>query len=150
MKKSLLIELIRALIILLFLSASLSKFISIKGFEGDMRNQVFPMWMAEVLTIVVPVTEIIIVGLLYFDKTRLIGFYASAVLMTLFTIYTATVLTGVYGRIPCSCGGVIRKLSWKQHMILNIFFVLISLIAIAFERKIKILPRDNAGAAENL
>jgi len=34
-------------------------------------------------------------------------------------------------KLPCSCGGVIAKLSWNQHLLLNLGFVLLALGAIA-------------------
>ncbi|MGN6801262.1 MAG: MauE/DoxX family redox-associated membrane protein [Ginsengibacter sp.] len=32
--------------------------------------------------------------------------------------------------LPCSCGGAIQKLSWRQHIFFNTFFILISIVAI--------------------
>jgi hypothetical protein len=65
------------------------------------------------------------------------GLYASLVLMLAFTIYTAAVLLHAFKYVPCSCGGVIRKLTWPQHLVFNLFFVGISVAAIILLKKIQ-------------
>jgi hypothetical protein len=37
--------------------------------------------------------------------------------------------------LPCSCGGVIKKLTWPQHLAFNIFFLLIAMTGIILQRK---------------
>jgi hypothetical protein len=37
--------------------------------------------------------------------------------------------------LPCSCGGIISKLSWKQHIIFNLFFIVLSVIGIRFQKR---------------
>lgn len=135
MKRTIFIETICSLLIILFLYSGISKLIDLPGFNGDMRNQVFPMWMAEVLTYTIPPLEITISALLMFDSTRKTGLIASLILMMLFTIYTCLILFGFFPRIPCSCGGVIRKLSWTEHSIFNCFFTSISFIGIRLYKR---------------
>lgn len=144
MKKSVVIDVVCGLLILLFLYASVSKFLDFDGFIHDMNNQPFPNWMTPFLVWLVPVTEIIIVVFLIIEKSRLIGLYMSLVLMSLFTIYTALVLFHVFDRVPCSCGGVIKKLNWQQHMLLNLVFVVLVIIAIAlYKRRADKIVRSN-------
>ncbi|WP_412468787.1 MauE/DoxX family redox-associated membrane protein [Pedobacter sp. KLB.chiD] len=128
--KTIITEITVLLLVVLFLYTGLSKFIDFKGFTRDLNNQPFPNSFTPFLRWAVPLTEIAIVGALIYDKTRLIGLYASLVLMSLFTIYTALVLLHVFAYVPCSCGGVIKHLSWPQHLLFNLFFVLITSIAI--------------------
>ena len=129
-------EIIIFLLILLFLYASLSKVVDYHRFEGQMANQPFPHWLARFFTWTVPPIELIIVamfaigGLFSKERIRTWALYASLVLMSLFTIYTAAILLHFFPRVPCSCGGVISKLTWKQHMYFNAFFVVISIMAI--------------------
>ncbi|MNN77242.1 hypothetical protein D3C81_1936910 [compost metagenome] len=101
-----------------------------KGFTFDLNNQPFPNSLTPILRWLVPLTEIGIVLGLIFEKTRLLALYASLILMSLFTIYTALVLFHVFEYVPCSCGGVIKHLSWPQHLIFNLFFVVITYLAI--------------------
>jgi len=61
--------------------------------------------------------------------------YASLILMMAFTIYTVTVLLHAFRYVPCSCGGVIKKLTWPQHLVFNLFFVAISLLGIWLKKR---------------
>ena len=54
----------------------------------------------------------------------------SLILVTAFTSYIICMKAFVE-KLPCSCGGVIAKLSWNQHLLLNLGFVLLALGAIA-------------------
>ena len=121
--------------ILLFLYASLSKWLDFKLFIGEMNNQPLPNWMTPYLVWSIPSIEVLIALLLIFEKTRLPALYASLTLMLVFTIYTIVILLHAFKYIPCSCGGVIRKLTWPQHLVFNLFFVVISLAAILLKRK---------------
>ncbi|MBO9676326.1 MAG: hypothetical protein J7577_22990 [Sphingobacteriaceae bacterium] len=118
------------LLVVLFLYTGLSKFIDFKGFTYDLNNQPFPNSFTPFLKWAIPLSEIAIVGTLLYNKTRLIGLYASLVLMSMFTIYTALVLLHVFKYVPCSCGGVIKHLTWPQHLTFNLFFVIVTFIAI--------------------
>ena len=131
------IEIISGLLIILFLYTGLSKVLDFKGFKGEMYNQVFPHLTATFIIFTLPFVEILIAGALLFVKTRMGGFYASLILMLLFTIYTTSVLLHFFNRIPCSCGGVIKKLSWNQHLVLNLFFVTISIAGLILLKKNK-------------
>ena len=133
-KKQLLIESIAALLIMLFLYASISKFLDFKTFTGEMRNQPLPRSLIPLLIWGIPPLEVAISCALLFEYTRSVGFYLSLILMTLFTIYAAAILLHFFPRIPCSCGGVIRKLTWGQHLVLNVFFVALSAISIRLQR----------------
>jgi putative oxidoreductase len=63
------------------------------------------------------------------------AFYASLFLMSAFTIYTVAILFHAFRYIPCSCGGVIRKLTWPQHLFFNLFFVGISILGIILKKR---------------
>ena len=134
MNKKVIIEIISSLLVLLFLYASLSKFFDFKHFIGEMNNQPFPNWMTPYLVWSIPLLEIAITLALVFERTRMKGLYASLILMTAFTIYTIAILMRLFGRIPCSCGGVIEKLTWQQHLLFNLFFVTISFVAILLRK----------------
>lgn len=130
MKKETTLKIICALLVFLFVYAAISKLANYGGFTADMNNQPLPGFVKPILVWAVPLTELAIVTLLIFDTTRLAGLYASLVLMAVFTFYTTVVLLHFFKYIPCSCGGIIKNLSWQQHLVLNLFFVLISLIGI--------------------
>jgi hypothetical protein len=120
---------------MLFLYASVSKFLDFQRFIGEMNNQPLPNSWTPFLVWTVPSLEIAISLALIFERTRMVGLIASLVLMTLFTIYTAIILLHFFDYVPCSCGGVIRKLSWPQHLVFNLFFVALSVLGIILQRR---------------
>jgi len=135
MKRKIIIEIISSLLILLFLYASVSKWLAFKLFIGEMNNQPFPNWLTPYLVWSIPFIEVIIAIGLIFEKTRIPALYASLVLMGAFTIYTVVILLHAFKYIPCSCGGVIRRLTWPQHLFFNLFFVGISLLGIFLKKR---------------
>ena len=134
-KKQVLIECVCALLILLFLYASVSKFLDFKTFIDQMNNQPLPNSWTPFLVWAIPLLEIGISITLLFEYTRLLGLYASLFLMIVFTIYTGIVLLHFFPYIPCSCGGVIQKLTWNQHLVLNLFYVGLCGLGIVLQRR---------------
>jgi len=129
------LELISSLLIMLFLYASISKFLDFQRFIHEMDNQPLPNALTPFLVWGIPSLEIVISAALIFERTRIWGFYASLILMVLFTIYSGTILLHFFKYVPCSCGGVIRKLTWGQHLVFNIFFVGLSLTGIVLQHR---------------
>jgi hypothetical protein len=135
MKRKIIIEIISSLLILLFLYASISKWLAFKLFIGEMNNQPFPNWITPFLVWSIPFIEVLIAVGLIFEKTRVPALYASLFLMLAFTVYTVAILLHAFKYIPCSCGGVIRKLTWPQHLFFNLFFVGISILGIMLKKR---------------
>jgi hypothetical protein len=96
----------------------------------SMRAQPLQHWLSSFLTYAVPISELIAVVLLISGKFRKQGLYLSLGLLLIFTGYISLVQLNYYGRIPCSCGGVIRYMTWNQHLFFNLFFIAITGIAI--------------------
>jgi len=120
---------------MLFLYASISKFLDFNRFISEMNNQPFSVKYTPYLVWAIPGLEIAISIALIFERSRTIGFYASLVLMSLFTIYTGSILLHFFNYVPCSCGGVIRKLTWGQHLVFNLFFVGLSVTGIILQHR---------------
>ena len=140
LKRQVVLECIAALLILLFLYASVSKFLDFKRFIDEMNNQPLPNSWTPFLVWGIPFLEIVISAALLFEYTRLLAFYASFVLMTLFTIYAIMILAHLFPYVPCSCGGVIRKLTWPQHLALNLIYVVLSVLGLVLQRKKSFKP----------
>ena len=134
-KKQVLLECISALLILLFLYASLSKFMDFRTFIKEMNNQPLPNSWTPFLVWFIPCTEIAVSIFLIFERTRLLGFYGSLVLMGMFTIYALLILFHFFPYVPCSCGGVIKRLTWPQHLVLNLFYVALSFCGVLIQRR---------------
>ncbi len=116
-------EIMAALLILLFVYAAASKLFDHAKFSEDMHNQPFPRWLAGALVWSVPAAELLITAGLLSERSRRRAFQASLILLTLFTLYIMAILLHWFPRVPCSCGGVIRKLTWIQHLWFNLFFM---------------------------
>lgn len=138
MRREIILQGIATAIALLFCYAALSKLTDFATSRSEMLNQVFPESIALILVWVVPITELFIVALLLYKPLRLMGFYASLILLSLFTIYIAITMAGVFGRIPCSCGGILKHMSYSVHLIFNVFFLLLALAGILLKRTITI------------
>lgn len=123
--KNTIVEVICSLLIMLFIYASINKLADYKLFTVQLSKSPFITSFSNIVAWSVPAIEILIVLLLVIKRTRLIGLYASFFLMSLFTAYLIIMLNFSY-YIPCSCGGVLEKLSWNQHILFNTFFLLIS------------------------
>lgn len=128
--RMLLVEIIRFLLILLFIYTAVSKLIDFNQFRTQMYNQTLPHWLSSVLIWTLPEIEIGAAILLLFERTRIAGFYLSTILMVLFTGYVGLALLHYFDRVPCSCGGVIKALGWKMHFLFNLFFLLLSVLGI--------------------
>lgn len=130
-----------SILILLWIYTAFSKIIDYDEFKGQLTNQVFSKGFTKVLAFVLPALEILTGVLLLFHKSRLAGFVLSALLMGIFTAYIALVLSSYYNYTPCSCGGVLKSLSWKAHLYFNCLFLFIALLGsylqIKFLRKRK-------------
>lgn len=119
-RKNLLTEASAIVIALVFVYTAGSKVLDMEATRNAFMNQPIPKWMAMGLVYIIPSVEFVSGILLLVPKARKIGFGIAVVLMGLFTGYVALVLTGIFGRIPCSCGGIVSTLGWSEHLVLNI------------------------------
>ncbi len=132
MKRNLIIEIISSLLILLFVYAALSKLLDYPTFKLQLSKSPFITQFAGTVAWALPIGEILVALALLFKKTRLIGIYASLFLMTMFTAYIYSMLHYSY-YIPCSCGGILSKMGWDNHMWFNAAFVGLSIIGILLD-----------------
>jgi putative oxidoreductase len=130
MKTSTVLSFISALLILLYVYTAVSKWMDFNQFKAQMYQQALPVWLAHLLIFTLPGTELFTAMLLLFNRTQLTGYYLSAVLLFVFTGYVALVVFHFFDRVPCSCGGVIRGLGWEMHLLFNVFFLLLTILAI--------------------
>lgn len=125
LKRNTVIEIISSLLIILFIYTALSKLSGYNNFSTQLSKSPFITSYANFITWSLPAVEILISLLLVFKRTKLIGLYASFFMMSLFTAYLIIMLKFSY-HIPCSCGGVLQNLSWNEHIVFNVFFIVIA------------------------
>ncbi len=112
-----------ALIAILWAYASLSKLGNYDKTLWSMRNQVFPLPVANVLAWLVPVCELALIPLLFLKRTQISGLWASCTLLLMFSFYITFTATGAFGRIPCGCGNLFEKMPDWLHVLFNLSFV---------------------------
>jgi hypothetical protein len=137
-KRNSIIEVIAALFILLFMYTALSKSFDIKKTIGVVKQVPFFSHYALLISWGVVIIEYLTSILLFIPKTKKAGLYLSFCLLLLFTIYIALMIAFV-PKLPCSCGGVISKMSWKQHLGFNVTFMLLGIIGIVLYKEPKSL-----------
>ncbi len=129
------IELIVAALVILWIYTSISKFYDYENFKTQLGRSPFLDGMSGFIAITLPAGELLLALFLVFRKTRKLGLYLSFALMLLFTGYIYIMLYYSYD-LPCSCGGVLAKMSWNDHLYFNAGYTLLSLIGIILlERK---------------
>lgn len=138
--KSLIVEIISLLYILLFIYAAASKLLDFENFRVQLGQSPLLSAFASWMSWIVPLTEVLISALLIFRSTRLWGLVMAFGLMIMFTVYIFVILH-YSSYVPCSCGGILEKLSWNAHLLFNLLFVLLAFIAViiqvSVENKIK-------------
>ena len=108
-----------SLFILLWVYAATAKVLEFDQFKIQMSQVSFLKPVAGILVWLIPLVEYSLAALLLVSKTRRLGLIGSAVLMSLFTVYIAGMIS-FSPELPCSCGGIINNLTWQQHLLFNI------------------------------
>ncbi|WP_299109448.1 MauE/DoxX family redox-associated membrane protein [uncultured Winogradskyella sp.] len=121
----------RTLLIILFVYAASSKFLDFSNFQIQLGQSPILTAYAEWVSWGIPILELLIVAFLSFPKYVYYAFFASYSLMIMFTTYIIIILN-FSDFIPCSCGGVLEKLSWTEHMLLNVLLIAIAILGIVF------------------
>ncbi|ANF50317.1 tellurium resistance protein TerC [Chryseobacterium glaciei] len=111
---------------LLFIYASISKILDFANFQVQLAQSPLLSAYAGFISYAVIVAELVIAVLLFIKSTRLAGLYLSLGIMVSFTVYIYLILN-YSDFIPCSCGGILEKLGWTEHLIFNIVCVLTAL-----------------------
>lgn len=133
MKRQIAVEVICFLFILLFVYAALNKLLDYQKFSIQIGQSPILTGFGSWLPAVVIGSELALAIMLMFSRLRLFALYGCFSVMIMFTVYIAAILNlGVF--IPCSCGGVLEKLGWTEHLIFNCVFVMLALLGIILER----------------
>ena len=140
MKKRIFIEAISFISIILFLYTAINKLADYSVFREQIALSPILEPFAGIVAWLLPLLELVTATLLFFPKWRLHGLYAACSLMVIFSVYISALFM-VDDQLPCSCGGIIDLLSWKQHLILNIGLAFLQAIGIKFLRQIQQTPQ---------
>ncbi|RZJ86383.1 MAG: hypothetical protein EOO20_18410 [Chryseobacterium sp.] len=113
------------LLITLWTYAFFIKIIDFNHYQNQMADQPFPIFFQGILTYGLLITEALAAILLIIGK-KLSGLILSLMLLIAFTIYILLILNGAFPERPCSCGGFISKMSWKNHLKFNLVLIAIN------------------------
>lgn len=117
--------------VVMFIYAATSKFLDFGQFKIQLGQSPIITAYADWVAWGIPLTELVIAGLFLFPRLMLTAFYSSFSLMTMFTTYIILILN-FSDYIPCSCGGILEKLGWTEHIVFNLVFIVIAAIGVFY------------------
>lgn len=127
-------SLIINLFIALFIYTAINKIITQESFERTISKIPLIGMFSYTISWMIPVIEFIIAVTLILPVIKKAGLYASLLLMFIFTIFLVyMVLSG--NELPCSCGGIISSLTWNQHILFNIGFIILAITGLKLYKR---------------
>lgn len=127
------IAIISYLFVFLFIYAAISKLLDYNDFSIKIGQSPLLSPFAGYVAIGVPVLELVIALGLLLPNWRITSLFASLCLMTAFTVYIFIILN-FSSFVPCSCGGILEKLGWTEHLIFNLVFVVLAIIGLMLSK----------------
>jgi len=134
MKRTIVLDIILVLFAVLFVYAAVSKLISYDEFKAQIGKSPLITHHEWWIVWAIPSLEIVIAVILFIPRLQLIGLYSAFTLMFIFTIYIAFMLVFT-PNLPCSCGGILSAMGWKEHLIFNIAFTVLAVVGIHLLKK---------------
>ena len=131
--KNAILEIICLLYVILFVYAALSKLLDFENFRVQLGQSPLLSAFAGSIAWIVPILELLIALLLVFKKCRLSGLFAAFSLMVMFTTYIYIILN-YSSFVPCSCGGILEKMGWTEHLFFNFVFIMLAAAGILILR----------------
>jgi hypothetical protein len=147
MKTKIIVEVISFLYITLFIYAAMTKILDYEKFQVQLNQSPLLMAFTNWIAIGIPAIELLIAALLITSRYRLIAFYMSFTLMVVFTVYILVILSFA-DHVPCSCGGILEKMGWTEHLFFNIAFVALAAWAVLLNTKNQ--KNSNTGEQEKV
>jgi uncharacterized membrane protein YphA (DoxX/SURF4 family) len=130
------VDVISYLLILLFVYTGASKLMAYQSFHTQIIFQPVIHKYAAFLSLFIPIIELLIATCLLIPRYRKTGLYAAFALMSIFTIYVGYMLASVpHNNLPCTCGGVLRLMTWEQHLVFNLVYTFLAFWAILIARR---------------
>lgn len=134
--KTNIIYVVSLLYVFLFVYAAISKLLDFQTFVVQLGQSPLLSAYATWIAFLIPIIEIGIAILLLTTRYRYLALLASLGLMVMFSIYI-TIILNYSSFIPCSCGGVLSEMNWSEHLLFNITFIVIAVIAILMHKESK-------------
>jgi len=132
--KTYFVKTVAILFALLFIYAAGSKILDFENFQVQLAQSPLLSAYTGIISFAVIIVEPGLAICLCLPKTQKMALYGSLGLMSAFTFYIYIILR-FSDFVPCSCGGILEKLGWTEHMIFNLFFVFLAFTAILYIEK---------------
>ncbi|GGF43149.1 hypothetical protein GCM10011339_34570 [Echinicola rosea] len=123
--------------VVLWTMTGLEKLIGFGEFQDAIQNQTLPVGISRKLAPLIVFLELLFVPFLLFRKTQKWGLLLSILLMTVFSTYIGLVWMGAFPRVPCSCAGFIESMSWSQHLLFNLTFILLGTLGLMMKIEVE-------------
>jgi hypothetical protein len=136
MRNKALIEIISFTLIILFVYTAVSKLLAYDVFAAVLNETPVVKHFAGWIAWMIPTIELVVALLLIIPSFRAKGLIASFILLFFLTGYLLW-MVGFHKELPCNCGGVVKALSWKQHIVFNAFFLALAATGILLTRGIR-------------
>ncbi|WP_111309612.1 MauE/DoxX family redox-associated membrane protein [Confluentibacter sediminis] len=117
------------LYVVLFVYAATSKLLDFENFRLQLSQSLILTDLKDIIAFMIPLLEILIAIGLAINQSRMLALYMGVGLMSAFTMYIVTILN-FSDFVPCSCGGILEQLGWKEHLVFNFIFVALGSFAI--------------------
>lgn len=144
-----LVTMVAYFFILLFIYAAASKILDFENFQVQLAQSPLVSAYAAFISYGVIGLEIGIAVLLAFPKGRTVGLYLSFGLMVAFTAYIDLILN-YSDFVPCSCGGILEKMGWAEHLFFNVCCVFLSFLGLLFRGKERAVSWRRTAAVSSL
>jgi hypothetical protein len=123
-------------LIILMAYAAVAKGYDIELFQKQItESPLIPLSMTNMVSYVIPISELSAALLLIPKQTRFWGFLFSYFLMLIFSVYLATLVKLFGANLPCACGGILGQMGYNTHIVFNIFFCIVALISTILSSK---------------
>lgn len=132
--KAAIFELIAYLFVLLFVYTAMSKLTTHDTFIKVLSKYPLIRNYAGLIAVLVPVSELIVSLLLIVPQTKWWGMLSSFLLLSFFLAYILFMFISG-SDLPCSCGGLVARLSWHQHVWFNSVLILLASLGLVLYKK---------------
>ncbi|MFN3848466.1 MAG: MauE/DoxX family redox-associated membrane protein [Spirosomataceae bacterium] len=129
------LSLLKYLIALLYLYAGVYKVSDVTLFKSQLiESPLLPEKLISFIAVALPIFEIGLGLSLIFLKKAKTALWLSLSLMLFFTLYLSA-LYFLYEKPPCACGGILSNMDYPEHIVFNILYTIICILAIYFYEK---------------
>lgn len=120
---------IKAICIILLVYTAKEKLADHERFYKGLQKIQYLKDYALTISWLVPIIEIAVAAVIILPWTQKLGLYLFTIMMSIFTLYISSMLLWAEKK-PCHCGGAIETLTWGQHLVFNVGFILIAIFGI--------------------